>query len=77
MRTTVMRSAGMKFPGLYRPNRVPEWQRLFQNHDGVRQWNKGPRAKMMLYPYYALMITTSGAVTYMMCRMVLGHKTWY
>ncbi|OQN95901.1 hypothetical protein B0A48_17738 [Cryoendolithus antarcticus] len=49
------------FPGLNRVNNVPAWQRLHQNHDGVRQWNKGPRAKFMLYPYYtALAATTSG-----------------
>lgn len=25
---------------LYRENRVPHYQRLFQNHDGKRQWWK-------------------------------------
>ncbi|PNS17989.1 hypothetical protein CAC42_3948 [Sphaceloma murrayae] len=65
------------FPGLNRRNNVPDWQRLHQNHDGVRQWNKGPRAKMMLYPYYALMITTTTASMYMMTRMVFGKKTWW
>ena len=25
---------------VYRQNRVPEYQRLFQKHDGVRQWWK-------------------------------------
>lgn len=25
---------------LYRENRVPHYQRLFQKNDGVRQWNK-------------------------------------
>jgi len=40
------------FPGVYRQNNVPAWQRLHQQHDGIRQWNKGPRAKFMLYPYY-------------------------
>jgi len=29
-----------KFPGLLRKNNVPEWQRLHQNHDGLRQWQK-------------------------------------
>ena len=29
-----------KFPGLFRKNNVPEWQRLHQNHDGLRQWEK-------------------------------------
>ncbi|KAL1311590.1 hypothetical protein AAFC00_001706 [Neodothiora populina] len=69
--------AGLNAPGLFRRNNVPAWQRLHQAHDGVRQWNKGPRAKMMLYPYYGLMIATSSATMYMMCRMVLGHKTWW
>ncbi|GAB7351514.1 hypothetical protein MBLNU459_g2157t1 [Dothideomycetes sp. NU459] len=67
----------VQFPGLYRRNAVPDWQRLHQQHDGVRSWNKGPRAKFMLYPYYGLMIATSSATMYMMCRMVLGHKTWF
>ncbi|GAB7359649.1 hypothetical protein MBLNU230_g6828t1 [Neophaeotheca triangularis] len=66
-----------EFPGLYRKNTVPAWQRIHQTHDGLRQWQKGPNAKYMLYPYYALMISTSSACMYMMFRMVLGHKTWY
>ncbi|KAK4889811.1 hypothetical protein LTR17_007945 [Elasticomyces elasticus] len=66
------------FPGLNRANNVPHWQRLHQSHeDGLRQWQKGPRAKFMLYPYYGLLISTGSATMYMMCRMVLGHKTWY
>ncbi|KAM0712090.1 hypothetical protein Q7P37_011184 [Cladosporium fusiforme] len=77
MRPTIARRAGMNFPGLYRANRVPAWQKLHQTHDGLRQWQKGPRAKLMLYPYYATMIATSSACLYMMCRMVLGHKTWF
>ena len=28
------------FPGLHRKNNVPAWQRLHQNHDGLRQWQK-------------------------------------
>ena len=28
------------FPGLNRANNVPAWQRLHQNHDGLRQWQK-------------------------------------
>ena len=29
------------FPGMYRANNVPKWQRLHQNHeDGLRQWDK-------------------------------------
>ncbi|EME45851.1 hypothetical protein DOTSEDRAFT_23824 [Dothistroma septosporum NZE10] len=78
MRASFPRKAGFpSFPGLYRKNNVPVWQRMHQNHDGVRQWDKGPRAKYMLYPYYALLISTTAASQYMMIRMVLGHKTWF
>ncbi|KAI4734511.1 hypothetical protein E4T44_15283 [Aureobasidium sp. EXF-8845] len=44
---------------------------MHQTHDGLRQWQKGPRAKFMLYPYYALLASTSAATFYMMGRMVL------
>ncbi|KAM3416431.1 hypothetical protein BST61_g8026 [Cercospora zeina] len=78
MRATLVRRAGMpQFPGMYRKNNVPAWQRLHQAHDGVRQWNKGPRAKYMLYPYYGLLIATTAASQYMMFRMVFGKKTWF
>ncbi|EMF13288.1 uncharacterized protein SEPMUDRAFT_148638 [Sphaerulina musiva SO2202] len=79
MRATLIRRAGgmPQFPGMYRQNNVPAWQRLHQAHDGVRTWNKGPRAKYMLYPYYALMISTTAAAQYMMFRMVFGKKTWW
>ncbi|EGP88951.1 unnamed protein product [Zymoseptoria tritici ST99CH_1A5] len=73
----IHRMAFPKFPGLYRRNNVPDWQKLHQAHDGVRQWDKGPRAKYMLYPYYACLIATTAATQYMMVRMVLGKKTWF
>ncbi|KAM0800884.1 hypothetical protein BDR22DRAFT_849613 [Usnea florida] len=60
-----------------RENRVPHYQRLFQNNDGVRQWNKTPRSKFMLYPYYVLLWGTFGGTLYMTGRMILGHKTWF
>lgn len=28
------------FRWVYRENRVPHYQRLFQKHDGLRQWQK-------------------------------------
>ncbi|KAI9048868.1 hypothetical protein LZ554_006725 [Drepanopeziza brunnea f. sp. 'monogermtubi'] len=62
-----------------RENRVPHYQRLFQegqrNH--VRQWNQTPRSKMILYPYYVALFGGLAGSMYMMCRMVLGHKTWF
>ncbi|OCL00046.1 uncharacterized protein K441DRAFT_602159 [Cenococcum geophilum 1.58] len=62
---------------VYRPNRVPEYQRLFQKHDGVRQWWKTPRSPYMLYPYYAMLWGGFAGSMYMMSRMLLGHKTWF
>lgn len=64
-------SRSLNSPGLHRRNNVPQWQRMHQTHDGLRQWQKGPRAKFMLYPYYALLASTSAATMYMMGRMVL------
>ncbi|KAH0288528.1 hypothetical protein M436DRAFT_78521 [Aureobasidium namibiae CBS 147.97] len=74
---SVQLRAVLNSPGLHRRNNVPHWQRVHQTHDGLRQWQKGPRAKLMLYPYYALLASTSAATMYMMGRMVLGHKTWF
>ncbi|KAH9837420.1 Isocitrate lyase [Teratosphaeria destructans] len=67
----------MQFPGLYRKNNVPHWQRVHQAHDGLRQWQKGPYAARLLPAYHFLLWSTLGATMYMMCRMVLGKKTWY
>ncbi|KAL2064567.1 hypothetical protein VTL71DRAFT_3704 [Oculimacula yallundae] len=38
-----------------RENRVPHYQRMFQQgaKQHVRQWNQTPKSKMILYPYYA------------------------
>ncbi|KAF7122712.1 hypothetical protein CNMCM5793_000822 [Aspergillus hiratsukae] len=44
---TAPRLAGFVF----RENRVPYYQRLFQQHDGKRQWWKTERSKWILYPY--------------------------
>ncbi|KAM0091357.1 hypothetical protein ACP6JD_005220 [Aspergillus fumigatus] len=44
---TVPRMAGFVF----RENRVPYYQRLFQQHDGKRQWWKTERSKYIMYPY--------------------------
>ncbi|KAL2358920.1 hypothetical protein BJ546DRAFT_961609 [Cryomyces antarcticus] len=60
-----------------RENRVPHYQRLFQKHDGVRQWNKTPRSRYMLYPYYVILWGSFGSAMYMIGRLTLGHKTWF
>ncbi|KAK6538815.1 hypothetical protein TWF694_010380 [Orbilia ellipsospora] len=62
---------------VYRQNNVIEWQRLHQRHDGLRTWTKGPRAKMMIYPYFVLLGLGFSGSMYAMGRMVFGKKTWY
>ncbi|KAK7551506.1 hypothetical protein JOL62DRAFT_564551 [Phyllosticta paracitricarpa] len=62
---------------VFRQNNVPHYQRLFQKHDGLRQWNKTPRSKYFLYPYYVMLCGSFGAAMYMTCRVVLGKKTWW
>jgi len=64
---------------IYRDNRVPFYQRLFQEGQKkhVRQWNQTARSKILLYPYYAILFSGLGGSMYMMGRLVLGHKTWF
>ncbi|PGH31134.1 hypothetical protein GX50_06111 [[Emmonsia] crescens] len=70
---TLPRRAGF----IFRENRVPYYQRLFQKNDGKRLWNKSHRSPYLLYPYYISLFGTFGASFYAMCRTVLGYKTWY
>ncbi|EPQ62077.1 hypothetical protein BGT96224_3488 [Blumeria graminis f. sp. tritici 96224] len=62
-----------------RENRVPHYQRLFfdANKKHIRLWETSHRSKFMLYPYYTIMWGTLAASMYCMCRLVLGHKTWF
>ncbi|KAG2027099.1 hypothetical protein GB937_000835 [Aspergillus fischeri] len=68
---TVPRMAGFVF----RENRVPYYQRLFQQHDGKRQWWKTDRSKYIMYPYLLSVYGLGIATTYAMCRMVL--TSWF
>ncbi|KAJ5105229.1 hypothetical protein NUU61_002576 [Penicillium alfredii] len=70
---TAPRMAGFVF----RENRVPYYQRLFQNHDGKRQWWKTSRSGYIMYPYLISVYGLGAATTYAMCRMLFGHKTWF
>ncbi|BDD58020.1 hypothetical protein MPDQ_008129 [Monascus purpureus] len=70
---TIPRLAGFVF----RENRVPYYQRLYQRHDGTRLWWKSPRSGFVLYPYFISVYGLGAATLYAMCRMVLGHKTWF
>ncbi|KAG9201256.1 hypothetical protein B5807_00793 [Epicoccum nigrum] len=61
---------------IYRQNNVPKYQAYFQKNDGLRTWEKA-RGKWMIPAYKCLMYTSFSASMYMMCRMLLGHKTWF
>ncbi|KAF7515667.1 hypothetical protein PCG10_002973 [Penicillium crustosum] len=70
-RATSSRMAGFVF----RENRVPYYQRLFQNHDGKRQWWKTSRSGYIMYPYLISVYGLGAASTYAMCRMVFVSFT--
>ncbi|KAH8428401.1 cytochrome c oxidase subunit 7 [Aspergillus melleus] len=63
---TAPRMAGFVF----RENRVPFYQRLFQQHDGKRQWWKTDRSPYVMYPYLLSVYGLGLATTYAMGRMV-------
>lgn len=50
------------FSFIYRENRVPYFQRLFQAHDGVRQWNKVSSQSLPIPSYFALSAARTGTV---------------
>ncbi|KIN07278.1 hypothetical protein OIDMADRAFT_185729 [Oidiodendron maius Zn] len=62
-----------------RVNRVPFYQRLFQDGEKkhIRQWLQTPRSRPMLYPYYVVLFGGFAGSMYMMSRMVLGHRDWF
>ncbi|RDH15489.1 hypothetical protein M747DRAFT_346153 [Aspergillus niger ATCC 13496] len=62
---------------VFRENRVPYYQRLFQQHDGKRQWWKTERSGYLMWPYLISVYGMGIATTYAMGRMVFGHKTWF
>ncbi|AEO63271.1 6fe34c0b-8e16-494e-b45c-330c9f0ed4c6 [Thermothielavioides terrestris] len=64
---------------LDRPNKVPEYQRLYQSayRSHQRLWRIHPRSSMMLTPYTILLWGTAAATMYAMGRRILGHNTWF
>ncbi|KAJ9609040.1 hypothetical protein H2200_006811 [Cladophialophora chaetospira] len=62
-------------PLVYRENRVPYYQRLFQNHDGKRQWRKTNRSPYLLYPYYTILLGSFTFSVVGMVRLLFGHKS--
>ncbi|OJJ44119.1 hypothetical protein ASPZODRAFT_834490 [Penicilliopsis zonata CBS 506.65] len=70
---TLPRMAGFVF----RENRVPYYQRLFQKHDGKRQWYQTERSNYIMYPYLLSVYGLGIASTYAMIRMVFGKKTFF
>ncbi|KAF2727435.1 hypothetical protein EJ04DRAFT_582029 [Polyplosphaeria fusca] len=61
---------------IYRENRVPYYQRLYQKHDGLRLWEKS-RGRWMIPAFKVMLFTNVAASMYMMGRLVFGHKTWF
>ncbi|KAF8242810.1 hypothetical protein K440DRAFT_494965, partial [Wilcoxina mikolae CBS 423.85] len=55
---------------LYKENKVPYYQRLYQRDDGVRLWMKHPRSKMLMYPFFAVLTVGFAGSLYGMGRMV-------
>ncbi|CAG8287753.1 unnamed protein product [Penicillium nalgiovense] len=68
-RATSSRMAGFVF----RENRVPYYQRLFQNHDGKRQWWKTSRSGYLMYPYL-ISVYGLGAGDYHLCHVPHGSR---
>ncbi|KAI9831609.1 MAG: hypothetical protein M1826_003218 [Phylliscum demangeonii] len=62
---------------IYRENRVPHYQRLYQKHDNLRLWEKHPRSRYLLWPFRIMFVTAVTGSTYGILRMILGHKTWF
>ncbi|EED14937.1 conserved hypothetical protein [Talaromyces stipitatus ATCC 10500] len=68
---TLPRFAGF----VYRENRVPYYQRLFQSHDGKRQWWKTGRSGAILYPYYISLYGTSAGMFHSVDRLANPYST--
>ncbi|OJJ70355.1 hypothetical protein ASPBRDRAFT_128497, partial [Aspergillus brasiliensis CBS 101740] len=62
---------------VYAENRVTFYQRLFQKNDGKRMWWKTERSGWLMWPYLISTYGLTAACTYALCRMMLGHKTWF
>ncbi|ETN39630.1 uncharacterized protein HMPREF1541_05856 [Cyphellophora europaea CBS 101466] len=75
-RARLFRPGGQQqFGFVNRENRVPFYQRLFQNGDGRRQWRKTSRSPFLLYPYYALNYGLLAWVLWGAGRASLGYKS--
>ncbi|KAF2867437.1 hypothetical protein BDV95DRAFT_502909, partial [Massariosphaeria phaeospora] len=61
---------------VYRENKVPHYQALFQKKDGLRLWEKS-RGRFIMPVYKVMLFGSLSASMYMMSRLVLGHKTWF
>ncbi|RDW81226.1 cytochrome c oxidase subunit 7 [Aspergillus mulundensis] len=70
----MLRTAPRMAVFVFRENRVPYYQRLFQQHDGKRQWYKTSRSGWVMYPYLISVYGMGVACTYAMGRMVFVSK---
>ena len=56
-------------------NRVLEYQRIYQSKRSTPLWMRGPRSKLIVYPFYALFTFSCVlAPLYYGSRAVLGKK---
>ncbi|KAI1485968.1 hypothetical protein F5X96DRAFT_674124 [Biscogniauxia mediterranea] len=71
--------ANEKYSLIDAPNRVPEYQRMYQRayKQHTRIWQINPRGAKLLIPYQIALWGTFGATLYMCGRKVLGYNTWF
>lgn len=55
------------------PQRVIKLQKLYQNSN-QRLWLRGPRSKMLVFPFYALFTVSTVVPLYYFTRAVRGIK---
>ncbi|TGZ84238.1 hypothetical protein EX30DRAFT_294615, partial [Ascodesmis nigricans] len=56
---------------IYNQNKVPMYQRYYQRDDGKRLWQKHPRSRMLLLPYFAIVSAGLFGGLYGLTRMSL------
>ncbi|EGE81463.2 hypothetical protein BDDG_04405 [Blastomyces dermatitidis ATCC 18188] len=57
---------------IFRENRVPYYQRLFQKNDGKRIWNKSHRSPYLLYPFYISLFGSFGGLQNLVLNVSKG-----
>ncbi|WPK23717.1 hypothetical protein PUMCH_000962 [Australozyma saopauloensis] len=55
------------------PQRIIRLQKLYQNSN-QKLWYKGPRGKLLVWPYYALFTASTAYTLYYAGRAIAGLK---